>query len=166
METTTLLTRIRGEFNEMPGLQLTPRQAAKIFGVAIQDVRRLLAQLQYEGFLVCDAAGRFRRGEFSPRRPDSRSVTMDAADGGDLLEAIGVELPCVVCEGSYRASLRKIRLSQQMMDEGCTVRHFSDCPPAAFAHLIPRETLAELEAVIGRIESAADGAGGRLVAPR
>jgi hypothetical protein len=67
---------------------------------------------------------------------------------------------------SYRISLRKIRLSHAMMDAGCQVRHFSDCPPAAFAHLIDPAVLAEFEEAVDRIEIAAEGAGGRLVGPR
>lgn len=74
-------------------------------------------------------------------------------------------MPCLVCGGSYRLSLRKLRLSQLMMDAGCDVRHFSECPPGAFAHLIDPEVLADFEAAVRRITAAAADAGGRLVGP-
>jgi hypothetical protein len=91
--------------------------------------------------------------------------TLSTQSPGDLLEALGVELPCPACGRSYRISLRKIRLSQSMMDAGCDVRHFADCPPGAFAHLIDPDVLAEFDRAVERITAAAEGAGGRLVGP-
>jgi hypothetical protein len=90
---------------------------------------------------------------------------MPALSQTDMLEALAVELPCLACDRWYRVPLRKIRSSHVMMDEGCQVRHFSDCPPAAFAHLIDPALLAEFEEAVQRIEVAAEGAGGRLVGP-
>src|SRR5690606_15225697 len=98
------------------------------------------------------------------RRP-APERTAPARPETDLMEAIGVELPCLGCNQSYRVSLRSIRLSQTAMDEGCQMRHFADCPPAGFANLIDPALLAELERLVERIELAADGAGGRLVGP-
>jgi hypothetical protein len=82
-----------------------------------------------------------------------------------VLERLCAELPWLACDGSYRISLRKMRLGQLMMDAGCQVWHFSDCPPAAFAYLIDRTVLEDFEAAVQQVEAAAEGAGGRLVGP-
>ena len=46
-----LETRCRAEYREMPGLQLTVDQAARLFGVNVVDSRRLLDALVEGGFL-------------------------------------------------------------------------------------------------------------------
>lgn len=49
---THLLTeRIRGEFNEMPGLQLTIPQAARLWGVRLPDCHDIVNVLVAEKFL-------------------------------------------------------------------------------------------------------------------
>ncbi|HEY0872880.1 MAG TPA: hypothetical protein VGD94_05360 [Vicinamibacterales bacterium] len=154
-----LARRIRAEFLEMPGLKLTLPQAARVFGADAAAVKPVLDQLRDEGFLVREPAGVFRRCTAFDERVPSRG------SAGDLLDAIGIEVPCMVCQDSYRVSLRKIRLSQLMMDDGCSVRHFSDCPPAALFQLIDPETVREFEAAVARIEAAAEGIGGRVAVP-
>jgi hypothetical protein len=52
-----------------------------------------------------------------------------------------------------------------MMDAGCDVRPFADCPPGAFAQRIDPDVLAEFDRAVERITAAAEGAGGRLVGP-
>jgi hypothetical protein len=151
-----LAQRIRAEFIEMPGLTLTLRQAARVFGVDAAALKPPLEELVDEGFLVRDTHGAFRRCNAM----DDRGPSTPAA--GDLLEAIAIEVPCLVCHESYRVSLRKIRLSQLMMHDGCSVRHFADCPPAALFQLIDPEVVREFEAAVRRIEAAARGVGGHL----
>lgn len=46
-----LLTRARSEFLEMPGLKLTTRQAARLWGVDGTVCERLLGYLVASGFL-------------------------------------------------------------------------------------------------------------------
>lgn len=151
-----LTQRIRAEFLEMPGLKLTLPQAAKVFGADAAVVKTVFDQLREEGFLVRERDGVFRRcTALDERVPAGRPAA-------DLLDTIGIEVPCVVCHDSYRVSLRKIRLSQMMMDDGCSVRHFADCPPAALFQLIDPGTVREFEAVVRRVEAAAEGIGGRL----
>jgi hypothetical protein len=163
--------RIRAEFLEMPGLKLTLGQASRVFGLDWRTLKRLLDDFVAEGFLMRDARGAFLRRTESPdrlgfeSRCDHPAPTAPAPPLDDVLEAIGIEFPCLACGGSYRVSFRKIRLSQQMMDAGCDVRHFADCPPGAYAHLIDRGVLEELEAAAQRIRTAAEQAGGRLVGP-
>lgn len=49
---TPLLHRIRSEFLEMPGLRLTPLQAARLWALDRQTSERLLDGLTMTGFLV------------------------------------------------------------------------------------------------------------------
>ena len=60
-EAMRLVHRIRAEFQEMPGLRLTLRQASRVFGLDVRHATRLLGALLDDGFLVCDARGAFRR---------------------------------------------------------------------------------------------------------
>jgi hypothetical protein len=63
-----LEARIRGEFLEMPGLKLTLRQAARIFGGDALTVKRLLDELTREGYLIFDRRGMYRRATPIARR--------------------------------------------------------------------------------------------------
>lgn len=57
------LSRIRGEYREMPGLCLTPCQAQRLWGLTGGRCEGLLAALVEERFLARTADGRFiRRG--------------------------------------------------------------------------------------------------------
>lgn len=50
MPTSTIVERVRGEFNEMPGLQLTLPQAARLWGLeprACQDVIDRLVEVEF-----------------------------------------------------------------------------------------------------------------------
>lgn len=46
-----LLDRIRGEYREMPGLQLTVAQASRLWQIDQPTCERVLAQLIHEDFL-------------------------------------------------------------------------------------------------------------------
>lgn len=56
-----LLHRVRGEYLEMPGLWLTPAQAARLWGVEEEPARVLLEALVATGFLIRMLDGRYRR---------------------------------------------------------------------------------------------------------
>lgn len=58
-----LFNRIRGEYLEMPGLHLTPAQAARLFGLDCDLSRTLLAGLTDAGFLAQTSDGRYLRRE-------------------------------------------------------------------------------------------------------
>jgi DNA-binding IclR family transcriptional regulator len=60
-----LTDRIRAEYLEMPGLRLTERQAAHLWGLNVSQTHRLLSALVGAGFLMRDARGAYRR----PRCP-------------------------------------------------------------------------------------------------
>ena len=55
------LARLRSEFIEMPGLRLTPAQAARLFGIERQDCERLLRSLVHHRFLTEHHDGSFAR---------------------------------------------------------------------------------------------------------
>jgi hypothetical protein len=54
--TLPLLTRIRGEYQEMPGLNLTFRQACRLWQLEPTTCESLLKQLVADGFLVYSPA--------------------------------------------------------------------------------------------------------------
>src|SRR4051812_35807137 len=54
-----LVTRARGEFREMPGLQLTFAQACRLWGIDAETCETLLATLLLEHFLVRTLNGKF-----------------------------------------------------------------------------------------------------------
>ncbi len=56
-----LVDRARGEFLEMPGLRLTPAQAARLWGVTEQLARGLLTTLAAARFLVHRDDGSYAR---------------------------------------------------------------------------------------------------------
>ena len=56
---TLLLHRIRSEFLEMPGLQLTPAQAARLWGLDRHTSERLLDGLTRTGFQLKNRAGAY-----------------------------------------------------------------------------------------------------------
>jgi len=61
MDLGSLVERVRGEFNEMPGLQLTEAQAARLWGLEPTACRRVVEQLVGDEFLRWTASGRIAR---------------------------------------------------------------------------------------------------------
>jgi hypothetical protein len=51
MEIQAVVERIRGEFNEMPGLRLTPQQAARLWGLEPTTCDEVLRRLVAASFL-------------------------------------------------------------------------------------------------------------------
>jgi hypothetical protein len=58
---THLLTRVRGEFMELPGLKLTVRQASRLFGLAHRECEAVLEQLVARRFLKTTSDGSYMR---------------------------------------------------------------------------------------------------------
>ncbi len=56
-----LLARVRSEFMEMPGLQLTPGQAGRLWGLGPQPCGAVIDSLIDAAFLRWTAAGRITR---------------------------------------------------------------------------------------------------------
>jgi hypothetical protein len=62
-ENTSLAARVRGEYEEMPGLRLTVAQAARLFGLAPAVAHAVLDDLRRASVLNCSD-----RGTYSLRR--------------------------------------------------------------------------------------------------
>jgi Fic family protein len=60
-----LLHRIRNEFLEMPGLRLTPAQAARLWAMDRQTSERILRGLVAVGFLIENRKGAYVRATAS-----------------------------------------------------------------------------------------------------
>ena len=58
-----LVTRVRAEFSEMRGFCPTTAQAARLFGLTLEECARVLGFLSNEGFLRLSADGRYRIGQ-------------------------------------------------------------------------------------------------------
>jgi hypothetical protein len=63
MHARTLVDRVRGEFNEMPGLQLTIPQAARLLGIEQDACKDLIESLVASSFLRRTSAGMVVRAE-------------------------------------------------------------------------------------------------------
>jgi hypothetical protein len=65
-----LLARIRAEYREMPGLSLTPLQAARLWGLSPGVCEEVLQTLVAEGALICTPEVRYVAAatELAPRR--------------------------------------------------------------------------------------------------
>lgn len=58
-----IVTRIRGEFNEMPGLCLTFKQAQRLWALDGSTCASVLENLMTEGFLRRNSAGIYLRSD-------------------------------------------------------------------------------------------------------
>jgi len=63
MPTRTLVDRVRGEFIEMPGLQLTMQQAARLWGMDIAACQHVIDVLVQSSFLRWTHTGKIARAE-------------------------------------------------------------------------------------------------------
>jgi len=63
MDFSALLLRVRSEFNEMPGLRLTPAQAARLLGLDASSCQRVINALVGTAFLTRTADGSVVRSE-------------------------------------------------------------------------------------------------------
>ena len=55
--------RVRSEFNEMPGLRLTPAQAARLLGLDSRSCQRVISALVSSAFLRWTPDGSVMRAE-------------------------------------------------------------------------------------------------------
>ena len=61
MELQAVVERVRGEFDEMPGLRLTPTQAARLWGLDQLACQEVLDRLVATSFLRWSAGSVIRR---------------------------------------------------------------------------------------------------------
>jgi hypothetical protein len=63
MDTDALMTRIKSEFNESPGMCLTLRQGARLWGIAPEEAARIVDLLVSQEFLRWTRNGEVVRSE-------------------------------------------------------------------------------------------------------
>lgn len=63
MASEDLLARVRGEYDEMPGLRLTSTQAARLWNLDQTLAAGLLSALVESGILVRSPSGQYRRSK-------------------------------------------------------------------------------------------------------
>jgi hypothetical protein len=68
---TAALLRVKAEFLEMPGLQLTRNQAARLWGFDRELCDTVLSTLVEERFLICTRSASFVRAAEGRLRPES-----------------------------------------------------------------------------------------------
>jgi len=62
----TIVSRVRGEFEEMPSLRVTPQQAGILFGLGDPVSTWVLSRLTRDGFLERTTDGEYVRRETAP----------------------------------------------------------------------------------------------------
>jgi DNA-binding IclR family transcriptional regulator len=60
MPAVSIVQRVLGEFAEMRGFSPTLAQAARLFGMTIDECDRVLRSLVHDGSLTCGDDGRYR----------------------------------------------------------------------------------------------------------
>ena len=81
----------------------------------------------------------------------------------DILDTIVIQLPCSACGSRYELALKQILLSLNMLHEGCPVEVPTECPPSAYADLVKRERIEQLQRTWFELEENARAAGGSLL---
>ena len=64
-DTSALLARVQGEFLEMPGLRLTPAQAARLWALDRPTSEQILDGLASTGFLARTSGGAYLRASLA-----------------------------------------------------------------------------------------------------
>ena len=81
----------------------------------------------------------------------------------DILDVAVIQLPCSACGSRYELPLKQVLLSQNMLHEGCPVDVPTECPPTAYANLVKRELIEQLQRTWLELEGNAHAAGGSLL---
>ena len=68
MDTDALVVRIKSEFNESPGMCLTLRQGARLWGIAPEECAKVVERLVAEEFLRWTRNGEVVRSESGAHR--------------------------------------------------------------------------------------------------
>ena len=87
MPNTALLTRIRGEYLEMPGLRLTLQQAQRLCGVERMLCKTVLDALVEARFLCLKPNGTYARAIDGQDVPRPRSAKAELGTGARVAQA-------------------------------------------------------------------------------
>lgn len=81
----------------------------------------------------------------------------------NILDTVGISLPCRSCGNNYRVPLRDVLLSHTILHEGCRVTEETECPPVFQSRLFERKDIEELQRAWNRLDQQARSDGGELV---
>jgi hypothetical protein len=81
----------------------------------------------------------------------------------NILDTVGIRLPCQSCGGTYQVPLRDVLLSHTMLHEGCPARQETECPPVFQSRLFERKDIEELQRAWSQLDQRAQADGGQLV---
>jgi hypothetical protein len=124
-----LSARLRGEYREMPGLRLTVRQAARLFGLDLDVAETVLDQLRHAGVLMLATDGAYSL----VNEPSRWAASSEAATRGSLRDASVERLAALQRHWTW-ADEAMARFDHELAegwgsDERMTVRPFG-----AYAH--------------------------------
>jgi hypothetical protein len=109
-----LALRVRGEFEEMPGLCLTAPQAAQLFGLAADVAHGVLEELCRASVLACSRRGTYSLAA-SPRDQGAREPGNETTVDGSLRHASLDRLACLVRHWTWADEAMK-RFEQELAD--------------------------------------------------
>jgi hypothetical protein len=81
----------------------------------------------------------------------------------NILDTVGISLPCRSCGNNYRVPLRDVLLSHTILHEGCPVAEETECPPVFQSRLFERKDIEELQRAWNQLDQRARSDGGELV---
>ncbi len=81
----------------------------------------------------------------------------------NILDNVGISLPCQSCGNTYQVPLRDVLLSHTILHEGCPVAEETECPPVFQSRLFERKDIEELQHAWDQLEQRAQADGGQLV---
>ncbi len=167
-----LLKRVRGEYDEMPGLALTMPQARRLWALDQQTCEFVLRTLVERQFLRTTARGRYVRTEQA--RPVRRRVTVDIGERKGRVVYLSVARQIGSAEALALAQQLSSWHDQMVMHaravarDGAAARCHDSCPHARAIELwrAARETLGDaarhftfLKASATQARAAEDGVG-------
>ena len=81
----------------------------------------------------------------------------------NILDTVGINLPCRSCGNIYQVPLRDVMLSHIVLHEGCPVVEETECPPVFQSRLFEHKDIEELQRAWNRLDQRARTDGGELV---
>lgn len=81
----------------------------------------------------------------------------------NILDTVGISLPCRSCGDNYRVPLRDVLLSHAILHDGCPVAEETECPPVFQSRLFERKDIEELQRAWNQLDQRARSDGGELV---
>lgn len=81
----------------------------------------------------------------------------------NILDAVGISLPCRSCGDNYQVPLRDVLLSHKILHQSCLDSPETECPPVFQSRLFERMDIEELQRAWSQLENKAATDGGELV---